>query len=81
MDPESRRLSRFLPASMYLSQNLRRALRRVALRVLLISLAASALMGVIALLDSDFGDIQEKLLLTSLATFGVSVILLSCGLA
>lgn len=38
-------------------------------------------MGMIALLGSDFGDTQEKLLFTSLATFGLSVIVLSCGLA
>lgn len=48
---------------------------------MLTSLAISALLGVIALLSGDFGDTQEKLLLTSLAAFGVSVILLSCGLA
>jgi len=49
--------------------------------MLLISLAASALMGVIALLDNDFGDTQGRLLYTSLATFGASSIILSCGLA
>ncbi|MCY3571401.1 MAG: hypothetical protein OXH19_08710 [Chloroflexi bacterium] len=81
MDPATGSRSRLLRTPCDLSQNPRRALRRAALRILLVSLALSALIGVIALLDSDFGDTQEKLLLTSLATLGASVILLSCGLA
>ena len=67
--------------SLGLAQNYRRTLRRASLRVLLVSLAVSALMGIIALLSDDFDDTQEKLLLTAFSTFGVSAIMLSCGLA
>ena len=64
-----------------LTQSQRRALRRASLRVLLASLAISALMGIAGVLGGDFGDTQAKLLFTAIGTFGVSAIVLSCGLA
>ena len=64
-----------------LSQNHRRALRRASLRMLLVSLAISALMGIIGVLGDDFGDTQRKLLFTAFGAFGLSAIVLSCGLA
>ncbi len=59
----------------------RRVLRRWALRVLLGSLAASAVMGVVAVAQDELGDTEGNLLLTALSVLGTSAIALSCGLA
>lgn len=58
-----------------------RTLHRGALRVMLASVAASALMGSYAVLREDFGETETRLLLSTLAIFGASTITLACGLA
>jgi hypothetical protein len=63
------------------SQNPRRTLHRGALRVMLASVAASALMGSYAVLREDFGETEGKLLLSTLSVFGTSMIVLACGVA
>ena len=63
------------------SRNRRRTLHRGALRVMLASVAASALMGCYAVLSEDFGETEGKLLLSTLAVFGTSMITLACGVA
>ena len=64
-----------------LSQSQRRTLQRSALRILLASLAVSALMGCFALLREEFGEIEGKLLLSVFTVFGASATTLACGLA
>ena len=64
-----------------LSQGQRRTLQRGALRVLLASLAVSALMGCVALFRAEFGEIEGKLLLSVFTVFGASATTLACGLA
>lgn len=59
----------------------RRTLHRTALRVMLGSVVASALMGSYAVLSDEFGEIEAKLLLSTLAIFGASIIVLACGVA
>lgn len=61
--------------------NRRRTLHRGALHVMLASVAASALMGSYAVLSEDFGETEEKLLLSTLSVFGTSMIVLACGVA
>ncbi|MCY4455739.1 MAG: zinc ribbon domain-containing protein [Chloroflexi bacterium] len=63
------------------SRNRRRTLHRGALRVMLASVAASALMGCYAVLNEDFGETEGKLLLSTLSVFGTSMITLACGVA
>ena len=59
----------------------RRTLHRGALRVMLASVAVSALMGCYAVLREDFGETEQKLLLSTLSVFGTSMITLACGVA
>lgn len=59
----------------------RRTLHRAALRVMLASVAVSALMGCYAVLSEDFGKTEQRLLLSTLSVFGTSMITLACGVA
>ncbi len=59
----------------------RRTLHRGALQVVLVSVAASALMGSYAVLSEDFGDAEARLLFSTLSVFGTSMIVLACGVA
>ena len=59
----------------------RRTLHRGALRVMLASVVVSALMGCYALLREDWGETEERLLLSTLSVFGTSMITLACGVA
>ncbi len=48
---------------------------------MLTSLGASALMGSYAVLSEQFGETEEKLLLSTLSVFGTSMIVPACGVA
>lgn len=52
--------------------------KRRSLYGVTVSVAVSALLGVIALLSGNFGDLQVKILLTTLTTSGASICALSC---
>lgn len=56
-------------------------MRQTALRVLIGSVVVSALLGVWALLGSDFGEFQGKVLLTSLCISGASILAMACAAA
>lgn len=55
-------------------------IRRIAVVVIIVSLALTAALGVIALLSGDFGDVQTRILLTTLLVAGFSITAL-CHLA
>ena len=57
----------------------KRQMRRMLLRVFLGSIALNAALAVWALLSSDFGNLEGKILLTSLCVSGASVLALLCG--
>ncbi len=54
-------------------------MRRLALRVFLGSIAVNAAIAIYALLTKEFGDLQWKVLITSLCVSGASVLALACG--
>ncbi|GAB3616927.1 hypothetical protein GCM10027416_14840 [Okibacterium endophyticum] len=53
--------------------------RRIAVIVIVVSLALTALVGIVALFSGEFGEIQGKILLTTLIVAGFSVLAL-CNL-
>ncbi|MBN1810063.1 MAG: hypothetical protein JW909_13430 [Planctomycetes bacterium] len=55
------------------------ALRKSALWALVISIGASALLGIVALVSGDFGKIQIKILLSSLSISAGSICTLVCA--
>jgi NADH pyrophosphatase NudC (nudix superfamily) len=56
--------------------------KRIALRILIGSVAFSALLGIWALLSGDFGEIQAKVMGTSLFISGASILFCpGCGKA
>jgi hypothetical protein len=57
-----------------------RAIRRVAIIVIIASLSITALIGIVTLLTGDFGDVQRKIMLTTLA-IGLFSIVSLCDLA
>lgn len=59
----------------------RRPLKKSALKALIVSVAISALLGVLALVTDDFGKSQAKVLLTAMTVAGASIIALACGAA
>ncbi len=58
-----------------------RPLEKWALKVLIVSVGTSALLGVIALLTGEFGESQVKVLFTAMTVAGASIIGLACGAA
>lgn len=60
--------------------NALRGLRRAAIIVIIVSLAAAALVGIVTVLAGDFGEVQGKILLTTLLLAGFSITSL-CHLA
>lgn len=54
-------------------------MRRLVLRVFLASIAVNAAIAIYALLSEDFGNVEGKILLTSLGVSGASVLALACG--
>lgn len=56
-------------------------MKRVALRILIGSVVASALLGIWALLSGDFGELERKVLLTSLCVSGASILAMACAAA
>jgi hypothetical protein len=57
------------------------SLKKLFLYALIVSVCASAVLGIIAILSGDFGDLQVKVLLTSLTISGASLAGLCCGAA
>lgn len=51
----------------------------IALWFLIVSVALSALIGVIAILSRTFGETQERILMTTLTISGTSICAMSCG--
>ncbi|MFP7760156.1 hypothetical protein [Marisediminicola sp. LYQ85] len=62
------------------SMNTVRRLRRAAVIAVLVSLVAAAVIGIVAVLSGDFGEVQGRILLTTLlvAAFGITAL---CHLA
>jgi len=56
-------------------------MRRIALIVLVVSVAASAVVGIVSLIAGDFGQTESKVLLTSLCVTGASILAMACGAA
>jgi len=56
-------------------------LKKLFLYSLIVSVCASAFLGIIAILSGDFGDLQAKVLLTSVTISGASLGGLRCGAA
>lgn len=56
-------------------------MRRIALIVLVVSVAVSALVGIVSLVMGEFGETQTKVLLTSLCVTGASILAMACGAA
>ena len=54
-------------------------IKKICLYLLICSIALSALMGIWAILSGEFGEIQEKILLTTLTVVGTSILGLACG--
>lgn len=54
-------------------------IKKICLYLLIFSIALSALMGIWAILSGEFGEIQEKILLTTLTVVGTSILGLACG--
>lgn len=59
----------------------RLGLTRKALIVLIASVSLSALMGIAAFLSGDFGELEGKVLLTTLCVTGASILALASGAA
>lgn len=57
------------------------SLKKFFLYSLIVSVCASAFLGIIAILSGDFGELQIKVLLTSLTISGASLAGLCCGAA
>jgi hypothetical protein len=55
--------------------------KRLALRLLIVSVGISALLGIYALLAGDFGELEVRILLTSLSVSGASILSMACGVA
>ena len=57
-----------------------KGVRRAAIIVVIASLAVAALLGIIAIVGGDFGDLQGRILMTTLAigAFGMTIL---CHLA
>ena len=53
--------------------------KKVFLYLLTCSIALSALMGIWAIISGEFGDLQGKILLTTLTVVGTSILGLACG--
>jgi len=53
--------------------------KKIFLYLLTCSIALSALMGIWAIISGEFGDLQGKVLLTTLTVVGTSVLGLACG--
>lgn len=53
--------------------------KKLFLYLLTCSIALSALMGIWAIISGEFGDLQGKILLTTLTVVGTSILGLSCG--
>lgn len=53
--------------------------KKLFLYLLTCSIALSALMGIWAIVSGEFGEIQEKVLLTTLTVVGTSTLGLACG--
>ncbi len=53
--------------------------KKTALWALIISTSFSALLGIITLVSGDFGDVELKILLTSLSISAGSICALSCA--
>ncbi|HEV2714777.1 MAG TPA: hypothetical protein VGU64_05895 [Terriglobales bacterium] len=53
--------------------------RRVALWFLIVSVALSAIIGIIVILSGEFGRTQAQILLTTLTISGASILALACG--
>lgn len=56
-------------------------MKRIALRILIGSVVASALLGIWALLSGDFDETQIKVLLTSMCISGASILSMACAAA
>jgi hypothetical protein len=55
--------------------------KRIALWFLIVSVAISAVLGIIAILTGNFGDFELRILLTTLTISGASIGALACGAA
>jgi hypothetical protein len=55
--------------------------KRLALRLLIASVGISALLGIYTLLAGDFGELEVRILLTSLSVSGASILSMACGVA
>lgn len=53
--------------------------KKIFLYLLTCSIALSALMGIWAIVSGEFGDLQGKILLTTLTVVGTSILGLACG--
>src|SRR5436190_10088465 len=53
--------------------------KKTALWLLIASVVVSALLGIWAILSGNFGELQARVLLTTLTITGASVIGLACG--
>lgn len=53
----------------------------LALRTLIGSITASALVGIYILLVGDFGDLEERVLVTALSVSALSILAMACGAA
>jgi hypothetical protein len=53
--------------------------KRVALWFLIVSVALSGVMGIIAILSGTFGDVQARIILTTLTISAASICALACG--
>jgi hypothetical protein len=56
-------------------------MRTLALRSLIGSIAASALVGIYVLLLGSFGEREERVLLTAMSVSGLSILAMACGSA
>jgi hypothetical protein len=56
-------------------------MKKIALRTLIGSIALSALLGIVAILGGDFGELQVKVLFTALTVSGASILVMACGAA
>ena len=56
-------------------------MRTFALRTLIGSIVASALVGIYVLLIGSFGDLEERVLVTALSVSALSILAMACGAA
>lgn len=54
-------------------------MKQLALRILIVSVALSAVMGIYALLAGDFGDTEMRILFTTLCVGGASILAMACA--